>query len=709
MKQKRQVILLVFGIILILFIAGCDGGGDVTSKSSPFVGGSKGLVLKFLPDDPPVEIADGDIFPFVVVVSMTNEGEFKFTASNQVRVDLKGILANDFGRILTDIIDVHPSTAPTPRQKDSEGNIIEPIETFVTIPKNDNNLRLKKDIIKGNTEYLFRADVCYQYGTIAIAKICILENMITVADDAICNPRGEKKVFSSGSPVQITSFRQSVAGLNRIQFSFDIEHVGKGKVFKDITPSSTGVGCPKGLAQRRAQENVFSLEIDTGIPSTLTCVGIGTSTVGKVTRDEVRLVNGKRTVTCTQTISSAFLTDLERNVDITLKFDYFDTVDKTVLAKHIIVDVVPSFDFSTGGVVDDGTGKKSCKIDGDLTTKCLDVSCGSNTLVPGSCTTTDVCTCGNLEFSCSGDCTTVDSGQDVVFPTVTGIVPEYAIVETGSGGAVIPVNQLFVIRDVFDGGGTGGGFASGIKSCKITNLQDAIDFDFNTDETRQGPDLCNDEQESSKCDFVDLISFSSTGPKVTLEATCEDFSGKSGKASVFVKVVPKSNLAEEIVKMAEGIAADKLTAGTGPIIEELVTDVTVRDKTTQIVASGIYDTESGVQDCKLLFPGAGKEVEITDPPTIPTPGIHVEKFPFGTLSGLIRTMTLQGPKPCLGPKDGPHGKCLASIPHKFVTGKTKQQLLGGETRFLGTHKVIIYCTNYAGKSTNTESITINVK
>jgi len=277
MRQKKQVILIVFSTVLLLIIAGCGRGGDDTSKGSPFVGGSNGLVLRFLVDDPPSEITDGGIFPFRVVVSMTNEGEFPITNKDQVRVDLKGILPTDFGRISDDIVNLHPDTPPSPRQKDAEGNILEPIETFVTIPEGTNkDLELLADIIKGNTEYLFRADVCYQYGTIAIAKICILENMITVADNAICNPRGKKKVFSSGSPVQVTGFRQTVAGQNKIQFSFDIRHVGTGKVFRNDLPSSAAVGCPQGLAQRREQENVFSLEIDTGITNTLICVGIGT-------------------------------------------------------------------------------------------------------------------------------------------------------------------------------------------------------------------------------------------------------------------------------------------------------------------------------------------------------------------------------------------------------------------------------------------------
>jgi len=349
MRQKKQVMLIALGIVLIFLISACGSGGEVISRDSPYIGGSDGIKIDFLKDAPPNEITDGNvdgrkIFPFSVVMSVVNEGEFPIERVEQIRVDLKGFLPEDFGVRKQDITNQMPEGVPTPRVKDSEGNIIEPVETFVTIPSSG-ELGLTR--ISANTEFLFRADVCYEYGTNVVSKICILENMISPPDDALCDPRGEKKVFSSSSPVKVTSFRQTVAGVDKIQFSFDIVHTGNGKVFRVVPPltGSTGIptqGCPSGLADRRTQENEVLVTVKTGLGTpgnvlgqnpSLECVGPFTNAEGAST-GFVKIVNNKRTITCTQQISNSI--DLERNVEIELRFNYLDSVDKRILAKHLI-------------------------------------------------------------------------------------------------------------------------------------------------------------------------------------------------------------------------------------------------------------------------------------------------------------------------------------------------------------------------------------
>ena len=81
---------------------------------------------------------------------------------------LSGILASDFGS--GDITNINPAFDPSSRKKDSEGNIIEAVETFATIPKAgtgspSGQLQLQTSAITGNTKFTFRADVCYVYET----------------------------------------------------------------------------------------------------------------------------------------------------------------------------------------------------------------------------------------------------------------------------------------------------------------------------------------------------------------------------------------------------------------------------------------------------------------------------------------------------------------------------------------------------------------
>ena len=333
--QKKHITLIVFGVILSLFIAGC-GGGEVTGGDSttPFLEGTQGLEIGFLQGSPPKEISD-ITFPFDVVVSLKNQGEHDVVTAD-VRVDLMGILPSDFGTENVKLTNVHPDADLTSRKKDSEGNVIDAVEAYATFPKEGTKLQLQSNIISGNVNFVFRADVCYTYKTKATSQICVLKNLVSVADDAICSPTESKSIFSSGSPIEITSFRQSVVGEDKIQFSFDIVHSGFGNIFEPKTPTDT-VGCPKDSSTRRSEEDKVKITIKTGIATdALKCSGIGSVTTGTLADKEIKLVNGKRTMTCTQDLpASSDRNDYEKSVDIIVDFNYLDKIDQTVLAKHI--------------------------------------------------------------------------------------------------------------------------------------------------------------------------------------------------------------------------------------------------------------------------------------------------------------------------------------------------------------------------------------
>ena len=334
MLQKKHITLIVFGVILSLFIAGCDGG-EVTGGDSttPFLEGTQGLEIGFLQGSPPKEISD-ITFPFDVVVSLKNQGEHDVVTAD-VRVDLMGILPSDFGTENVKLTNVHPDADLTSRKKDSEGNVIDAVEAYATFPKDDTKLQLQPGVISGNVNFVFRADVCYKYKTKATSQICVLKNLVSVADDAICSPTESKSIFSSGSPIDITSFRQGVVGEDKIQFSFDIVHSEFGNIFEPKTPTAT-VGCPKDSSTRRLEEDKVKITIKTGIAETLKCSGIGSTIGGTLADKEIKLVNGKRTMTCTQDLPvSSDRNDYEKSIDITVDFNYLDKIDRTVLAKHI--------------------------------------------------------------------------------------------------------------------------------------------------------------------------------------------------------------------------------------------------------------------------------------------------------------------------------------------------------------------------------------
>lgn len=355
MRQNRNLTLIAFSVVLLFLIAACGKGGDIVggAPTTPFIGGTDGLEISFLEGNPPEEVTDKDTFDFQAVVKLVNNGEFDLEGDD-VKVSLIGFSASDFRSEddpeFTDdkLIEINPDDELTSKKKDSEGNIIDPIETFVTFPTEEASFNFKKSI-GGNTPFIFRADVCYKYETKAISEICILENLVDARDDAICDPSETKTIFSSGSPVQLNSFRQSVAGRNKIQFSFDIVHSGQGTLFKPGGEDNP-IDCPKDSSQRRKVENRVNVIISTGLDNTpedaavptpsLKCVGLGPADNGEDVTDVtgvLTLIDGKRTVTCTLNLGEE-RTDFKKSINIDVGFNYRDIVDQEILVKRLADD-----------------------------------------------------------------------------------------------------------------------------------------------------------------------------------------------------------------------------------------------------------------------------------------------------------------------------------------------------------------------------------
>ena len=334
--QKKHITLIVFGVILSLFIAGC-GSKEVIgdAPTTPFLEGSQGLEITFLKGSPPDEVTDGESFPFRVMVSLKNIGEFDL-GKNMTNMSLMGFFPRSFNINPRDLVNKTPEDDPSPRKRDSEGNIIESTETFVTFPNESVTTGYFNfvDNIQGNTPFTFRVEVCYKYQTKAVSEICALANLVDVANDAICSPSGPKSVFSSGSPIAVTSFRQNVVGSDKIQLSFDVVHSGSGTIFDPTTVAD----CPKTPRDRRTKEDKVQITMDSGLTTdTLNCVGLSDVTGAATAKQSgiVKLVNGRRTVTCTQDLGAG-RTDFKKSVDINLTFNYLSSADKEILVKHLI-------------------------------------------------------------------------------------------------------------------------------------------------------------------------------------------------------------------------------------------------------------------------------------------------------------------------------------------------------------------------------------
>ena len=246
-----------------------------------------------------------------------------------MKVSLEGFLPSDFGTSQESLHDKQPVEVLEPKRRDANGNAIDGTVVFMTLPDESTPLVPKK--FSGNVEFPFRADICYKYETTANARICVLKDLLSRESNALCDPNAAISVASSSSPIQVSGFRESVIGRDKISFSFDVVHSGNGNVFK-VGNEQPPASCPQQANVIRQFEDQVLVTVNAEGLSGLTCNFPTSGTQGYV-----RLISGKRTVTCTLDLSSGqHSSDYEKIVDIKAEFNYHDSKDKRVLVKHLI-------------------------------------------------------------------------------------------------------------------------------------------------------------------------------------------------------------------------------------------------------------------------------------------------------------------------------------------------------------------------------------
>lgn len=331
MRAEKYTSLVVFSVILLFLIAGCKGNGEKPDEDEPFIGGTEGLQIEFAMNRPPDEIYDNANTRFRVWVGLKNMGEFPNVddggslKTTEVRVNLEGVnketLIDPDEIDLEDLIDKNPPRPLNSRKKE-DNNIIEPETVHVVFPDETNSFYYYGE---GSYSPTFRADVCYKYGTYVQSEICVVDDLVNPSEYAYCDPKESKKVYSSSSPVKVTSFTQSVIGSNRIRFTFDVQHVGDGVVYVE---QSEWPNCSK--EERSSRINKVNVNVDTGL-SNLVC------NLVEDTKGVVNLENDRGIVSCTQKVAGGG-GEFEQPVKIKLNFNYYDTAFKPVIIKHLASD-----------------------------------------------------------------------------------------------------------------------------------------------------------------------------------------------------------------------------------------------------------------------------------------------------------------------------------------------------------------------------------
>lgn len=312
--MKKAIAFLVLACI-VLAGTGCTNQGkiDTTLLEAPFIGGTSGIVMSFAENTPPAQVLDGGDFPFDIMIKLKNTGEFLVPKASAM-ISISGFEPGEFGSSAA-ALKKNPQEDLEPVKKDISGKRIEPPESLVEF----NNLNHLQAITGTQLTYPIRAEVCYTYGTTATAALCVRKNLLNPEDGGICEINEEKKVYNSGSPVQVTSLSESTRSGDKFAFSFSIQHMGNGKIYAQNS------ACDKSS---RAYEDAVNVEVSTGLPG-LACSGLGET---GLTSGQVKLIGGSRQITCTQTVAAP--ADFIMPVTVKVWFDYEDDISTQVIVKH---------------------------------------------------------------------------------------------------------------------------------------------------------------------------------------------------------------------------------------------------------------------------------------------------------------------------------------------------------------------------------------
>src|SRR3989338_5341059 len=153
--MNKKIVFIVLSLSLLVLISSCKGGdsGTGAAPKTPFLEGSTGLVIEFEDGSPPNEVADRGTFDFNAIVKLRNDGEFD-VKKDKVKVDLVGILPQDFDSSPEDLNDKSPADDLTAKKRDAEGNIVEGITSFVAFP-NEAETFTFPGALQGNQEFTF--------------------------------------------------------------------------------------------------------------------------------------------------------------------------------------------------------------------------------------------------------------------------------------------------------------------------------------------------------------------------------------------------------------------------------------------------------------------------------------------------------------------------------------------------------------------------
>ncbi len=349
----KKIWLLSLIVVLAFAMTACGNNNAPTGPTfSPFIGGTEGLQLEFMPGMPPDQdgaILDNGQSPFSVGVKVVNKGEYDLEP-NQLKLSLQGILPEQFNLQWSDLEKVLQDPL-SGGKKLPDGSVSQGQTTTLSF----DGLSYMPDA-RGDITKSFRVDACYHYQTKSTSQICITNHgtdvMLSDEDKKICTTNGPKTTSSSGGPVQITNVREAPQGDSKATVMFSIEQKGTGTVY---APQPAGVipsNCEDSIVN--TDKNVVHLKIylsdQSAATTQISCTGGAvfssttpiSATESNPLEADVKLFYDDanpqpKEITCTieslTPVSQKVLYQDLLNVDV--DYNYGQTLSKTIVVKDI--------------------------------------------------------------------------------------------------------------------------------------------------------------------------------------------------------------------------------------------------------------------------------------------------------------------------------------------------------------------------------------
>ncbi|MFW6025385.1 MAG: hypothetical protein ACOCRX_03500 [Candidatus Woesearchaeota archaeon] len=315
MKFKSVVFILIVSFLLI----GCELENPEEDEQmgfgSSYIGGSDGLSVEFMENQPPSTILDDSQSTFSISLQVKNEGEYDIP-SGGVTTKIEGIDSRALGRDdLTASLDSNlRGKRLISGDQENPGDI-----GYITL----DDLSYQ-DSVSTNIPLNLRARVCYDYQTNAIVNgFCIKKDPLDISDSS-CEVSGSKTVDSSSAPISVRNFEQRPISNNEIRLSFDVVHQSNGEI---ISPSTDDC-----FDTERAQKNRVNVRI-VGASNNLECSEFESSN-GDLIREDINLYGGDRySVRCTYNTDDASQRGTEDTVQIVLEYKYRTSNEKTIMLR----------------------------------------------------------------------------------------------------------------------------------------------------------------------------------------------------------------------------------------------------------------------------------------------------------------------------------------------------------------------------------------